>query len=57
MTYFLFTSPICLNANIAWNVEQNLVSFSQNDLQMELFQTNVTFYTNWPSKIAAFAVT
>ena len=32
-----------INANISWNVEQNLVTFSQNDLQIELFQINVTF--------------
>ena len=36
---------------------QNLVTFSQNDLQMELFQIYVTFFTNWPSKMAASAIT
>ena len=38
MTYFVFTSLFCLNANISLNIEQNLVTFNQNDLQMELFQ-------------------
>ena len=57
MTYFLFTSPVLLNASILWNVEQNLVTFNQNDLKMEVFQIYVTFYTNWPSKMAASAVT
>ena len=47
----------CLNANISRNVEQNLVTFNQNDLQMDLFQIYVTFYTNWPSKMSASAVT
>ena len=47
----------CLNANSLWNIEQNLVRFNQNDLQMELFQIYVTFYTKWPSKMAASAST
>ena len=42
----------CLNANISYNVEQNLVTFNQNDLQFELFQIFVTFtqidYPKWP---------
>ena len=57
MTYFLFTSLFCLNASISWNAEQNLVTFNQNDLQMESFQIYVTFFTNWQSKMAASAVT
>ena len=47
----------CLNANISWKVEENLVLSSQNDLQMEVFKIYVTFYTNLPSKMAAIAVT
>ena len=42
MTYFLFVSPILLKCQYSWNVEQNLVMFNQNDLQMELFQIYVT---------------
>ena len=47
----------CLNANISWKAEQNLVTFNQNDLQMELSQIYVTFFTNWPSRMAASAIT
>ena len=39
---FCLHALFCLNANILWNAEQNLVMFSQNDLQMELFQIYVT---------------
>ena len=57
MTYFLFTSLFCLSAIISWNVDQNLVTSSQNDLQMELFQImSLFFYTNLPSKMAASAI-
>ena len=38
MTYFLFTSPILLKCQY--------LPFNQNDLQMELLQIYVTFYTN-----------
>ena len=37
-------AQFCLNANISWNAEQNLVTFNQNDLQMEFFQIYVTFF-------------
>ena len=43
---YVYEPCFCLNANISLNVEQNLVAFNQNDLQMELFQIYVTFYTN-----------
>ena len=32
----------CLNANISWDAEHNLLTFNQNDLQMELFLIYVT---------------
>ena len=42
----LFTSPVLLKCQYFINVEQNLVTFNENDVQMDLFQIYVTFYTN-----------
>ena len=50
MTYFLFTNPILLKCQYLMNVEQNLVKFNQNDLQMELFKIYVTVFMPPTSK-------
>ena len=57
MTYFPFTSPILFKYQYLMKCKQNFVTFNQNDLQMEFFQIYVTFFTNWPCKMAASAVT
>ena len=45
MTTSCLRALFCLNAIISWNADQHLVTFNHIDLQMELFQIDVTFFT------------
>ncbi|MEW8487965.1 MAG: hypothetical protein AB2705_22550 [Candidatus Thiodiazotropha sp.] len=43
----------CHNITTSGQAEQNLVTFNQNDLQMESFQIYVTGNPRWPSAAVA----